>query len=130
MLCFQRRFPQLKLVADLSHFLCVAETNPWDETLTDAVSEMAPQVHHIHARIGYDHGPQVADPRAPEWESYVKGHERWWRKIWKSQKQQRAADNKQFVCNGLEGVCAASCMFVLIICIYIYGYLSCFRWQR
>ena len=44
------------------------------------------QVWHTHCRVGYDHGPQVADPRAPEWIPYMEGHERWWDAIWKAQK--------------------------------------------
>ena len=42
-------------------------------------------MYHIHARVGYDHGPQVADPRAPEWLPYTEGHEAWWEEIWKQQ---------------------------------------------
>ncbi len=37
-------------------------------------------------RVGYDHGPQVPDPRAPEWLPYVEGFEVWWDKIWEAQK--------------------------------------------
>ncbi|MEL6652469.1 MAG: sugar phosphate isomerase/epimerase, partial [Bacteroidota bacterium] len=33
---------------------------------------------HIHARIGHQEGPQVTDPRAPEWEQAVKAHFAWW----------------------------------------------------
>ena len=36
---------------------------------------------HIHARIGHPEGPQVNDPRAPEWEAAVKAHFGWWDKI-------------------------------------------------
>jgi len=79
------KFPQLKIVADLSHFICVAETDTKDEELTRMIESMAPQVHHIHSRIGYDHGPQVTDPRAPEWLPYTEGHEKWWDFIVKTQ---------------------------------------------
>jgi len=79
------KFPQMKMVADLSHFICVAETDTKDPDLTTMIQGMAPQVHHIHARIGYDHGPQVPDPRAPEWIPYTEGHEAWWDFIVKTQ---------------------------------------------
>ena len=36
---------------------------------------------HIHARIGHPEGPQVNDPRAPEWDDAVKAHVAWWDKI-------------------------------------------------
>lgn len=42
--------------------------------------------HPTHCRVGYDHGPQVSDPRAPEWLPYMEGHERWWDRIWQAQK--------------------------------------------
>lgn len=39
------------------------------------------RVEHIHARIGHEEGPQVNDPRAPEWEAAVKQHFAWWDKV-------------------------------------------------
>lgn len=75
----------LGLVADLSHFCVVAETSPSDPELCAVVEALAPYVRHVHARVGYDHGPQVGDPREPYWEEYVKGHERWWDQIWEAQ---------------------------------------------
>lgn len=55
------------MVADYSHWINVAETNAQDAVLTETINSVAPQIHHIHARIGYDHGPQVPDPRDPRW---------------------------------------------------------------
>jgi hypothetical protein len=34
------------------------------------------------SRVGYDHGPQVPDPRVGQWLEYMEGHERWWDAIW------------------------------------------------
>merc|ERR1711871_1358494 len=82
---FVPKYPDLKLVADLSHWINVAETNTEDYDLTQVIEDCAPQVWHTHCRVGYDHGPQVADPRAPEWITYMEGHERWWDAIWKAQ---------------------------------------------
>ena len=59
-------FPELRFVADLSHWTCVAETGPDDPDLTRVVEAIAPMTYHTHCRVGYDHGPQCADPRAPE----------------------------------------------------------------
>lgn len=36
---------------------------------------------HIHARVGYEEGPQVSDPRAPEWERHLANHLRLWQRI-------------------------------------------------
>jgi hypothetical protein len=38
-------------------------------------------VEHIHARIGHPEGPQVNDPRAPEWDEAMKAHIAWWDKV-------------------------------------------------
>lgn len=80
------RFPTLKFTADLSHFTCIAETDPSDVDLSSVVEALAPMVHHVHCRVGYDHGPQVADPRAEMWMPYTEGFERWWDLIWEAQK--------------------------------------------
>jgi len=79
---FVPRFPDLQLVADLSHWICVAETNTSDPDLTAVIENMAGKFRHTHCRVGYDHGPQVPDPRKGQWLSYMEGHERWWDKIW------------------------------------------------
>jgi len=75
----------LKIVADLSHFLCVAETNTEDPELCAVIEQLAPYVGHVHARVGYDHGPQVPDPRSAHWQSYVLGMEKWWKTIFQAQ---------------------------------------------
>eukprot|EP00939_MAST-03C_sp_MAST-3C-sp1_P001035 g1035.t1 len=82
---FLPKFPQLKFVADLSHYTCVAETGPDDPDLNAVIDALAPQVHHVHCRVGYDHGPQVSDPRMDDWIRYTEGFERWWDAIWESQ---------------------------------------------
>lgn len=82
---FVKDFPEMKLTADLSHWICVAETDTTDPDLTQVIEDLAPQVWHTHCRVGYDHGPQVPDPRSPEWIGYMEGHERWWDAIWKAQ---------------------------------------------
>jgi len=82
---FVPKFPNMKICADLSHWINVAETDCQDADLNSVIRQIAPQVHHVHCRVGYDHGPQVADPRAPEWLPYMEGHEKWWDLIWSCQ---------------------------------------------
>ena len=56
---FLPKFPNLKFVADLSHFTTIAETDPNDPDLTRVIEQIAHQTYHVHCRVGYDHGPQV-----------------------------------------------------------------------
>jgi len=65
---------KLKLCADYSHFVNVAEIHPSAKPIMDCFDILNPFVHHIHARVGFEEGPQVNDPRAPEWDSYVNSH--------------------------------------------------------
>ena len=78
-----RAFPELKLTADLSHFAVVAERvfHDGDEDWKACMAEIARATKHIHARVGYSQGPQVPDPRAPEYQSALEHHERWWDQI-------------------------------------------------
>ena len=76
---YLRRFPSLKLVADLSHFTCVCERllEVDDVDLTPTYA----RTFHLHARVGYDQGPQVPDPRAPEFAGFVDRFDAYWEKI-------------------------------------------------
>jgi hypothetical protein len=78
-----RAFPALKLTADLSHFCVVAERvfHEADEDWAAVMAEVARATVHIHARVGYAEGPQVPDPRAPEYEPALTRHEAWWDQI-------------------------------------------------
>jgi sugar phosphate isomerase/epimerase len=73
-----RALPTLRLTCDFSHWCVVCERLPDDEAvLTLAIS----RARHIHARVGYAQGPQVPDPRAPEFETELSVHESWWQRI-------------------------------------------------
>lgn len=74
------RFADLKLCADFSHWVCVGERllDDADEILHQCASRCV----HIHARVGYEEGPQVPDPRAPEYRRHLEAHERWWAWVW------------------------------------------------
>ena len=52
-----------RMVADLSHWINIAETNTEDPDLTAVIEKFADKFDHTHCRVGYDHGPQVPDPR-------------------------------------------------------------------
>lgn len=82
-------YPQLRLCADFSHWVCVCERLLTTEE--GILRECARRAIHIHARVGFENGPQVNDPRAPEWKSHVEAHERWWTWIWESQRSQGAS---------------------------------------
>jgi hypothetical protein len=79
------RFPDLKLTCDFSHWVCVAERLL--EDCGPILGLAAARCHHLHARVGFEEGPQVPDPRAPEWSRHVEAHEAWWDMIWASQQQ-------------------------------------------
>jgi hypothetical protein len=79
------KFPALKLTCDFSHWVCVAERLLPD--CGEIIELCAKHCHHVHARVGFEEGPQVSDPRAPEWSQHVAAHEAWWNQIWKSQQQ-------------------------------------------
>lgn len=72
-------FPDLRLTGDFSHWVNVSES-----LLNDQVENMERAIKHtdhIHNRVGHPEGPQVNDPRAPEWKSCVDAHLAWWDKI-------------------------------------------------
>jgi hypothetical protein len=77
------KYPELKLTCDLSHWVCVAERLLGD---CDKILRLAAKhCWHLHARVGYEQGPQVSDPRAPEWGAHLCAHELWWNDIWAAQ---------------------------------------------
>lgn len=76
---FLDKIPDLKLTLDISHWCAVHESLLWD--MEEIVELTLARTHHIHARVGHPEGPQVSDPRAPEWEDAVKKHLGWWDNI-------------------------------------------------
>lgn len=78
------RLPELRLTCDFSHWVVVLERQLDDDW--DAVLEVAKHAHHIHARVGYDQGPQVPHPAAPEFANALCSHQRYWEVIWSAQR--------------------------------------------
>ncbi len=76
---FIEKVPGLRLTLDISHWCNVHESYLSDQEET--VSLALRRTDHIHARIGHPEGPQVSDPRAPEWSDAVKAHFSWWDKV-------------------------------------------------
>lgn len=74
-----KKIPGLRLTLDISHWCNVHESYLGDQEETIALS--LSRTDHIHARIGHPEGPQVSDPRAPEWSGAVKTHFDWWDKV-------------------------------------------------
>ena len=72
-------FPRLSLVADFSHFCVVSESNLEDQK--ELLKKIYPKIKHLHARIGFEQSPQVNDPFAPEWQSYLDCYLNWWKEI-------------------------------------------------
>lgn len=78
-------FPKLKLIADFSHFSVVSESNLEDQQ--DLLTKIYPNIEHIHARIGFEQGPQVNNPFAPEWKNYLNQYSTWWKEVIEIQKK-------------------------------------------
>jgi hypothetical protein len=71
--------PEVRLTADFSHWCCVHESLLEDQP--EALSAAAKRSFYIHARVGFSQGPQIPDPRAPEWADTLATHLGWWKEI-------------------------------------------------
>ena len=72
---FLEAFPDLRLTLDISHWCNVHSSLLQDQK--EAVDLALSRSHHVHSRVGFAHGPQINDPRAPEWESTLATHFGW-----------------------------------------------------
>jgi sugar phosphate isomerase/epimerase len=80
-----KKIPNLRLTLDISHWCNVHESYLGDQEETVALA--LDRTDHIHARIGHPEGPQVSDPRAPEWKQAVETHFAWWDKVVEAKKK-------------------------------------------
>ncbi len=78
---FLEKYPDMALTLDISHWTNVHESMLEDQA--DSIELALQRTKHIHARIGHEEGPQVNDPRAPEWDYSFKKHVDWWDKALK-----------------------------------------------
>jgi len=80
--------PELKMTLDISHWMVVHESLLKNQD--KALEEVLDKSFHIHARVGHAEGPQVNDPKAPEWKKAVDRHLDLWEKVirqkWKTNK--------------------------------------------
>ncbi|HYC85585.1 MAG TPA: TIM barrel protein [Chryseosolibacter sp.] len=83
---FMEKLPELRITFDVSHWCNVHESALDDQPETIAMT--LDRVDHIHARIGHAEGPQVNDPRAPEWKDFVSAHFAWWDKVVERKKKE------------------------------------------
>ena len=81
--------PNLKLIADLSHFCVVSESDLSDQQ--ELLTRIYPNIQHIHARVGFEQSPQVNHPFAPEWKKHLDLYTTWWKEIIALQSQNGAA---------------------------------------
>jgi len=73
------KIPELRLTLDISHWTCVAGSLLEDQQET--VQKALERTDHIHSRVGLVNGPQIPDPRAPEFSKEVAAHFKWWDKV-------------------------------------------------
>jgi len=85
---YLEKIPSLKITLDISHWCNVAETFLEDQEL--AVDLAISRTEHIHSRVGYQEGPQIPDPRAPEWQEAIEIHANWWDKVIKRKQKEGA----------------------------------------
>jgi len=67
------------LTADFSHWVCTTESML--ENFRPALKKAISLSRHIHARFGYEQGPQVPDPRDPRWDYAKLKFLSWWDEI-------------------------------------------------
>ncbi|WP_127490717.1 sugar phosphate isomerase/epimerase family protein [Paenibacillus glycanilyticus] len=85
-----RKFPELRITADFSHWVNVCESHLEDqeEDIALAVSKTI----HIHGRVGYPEGPQIPHPASPYFQKELKLFMGWWQDIFRHQKDNGRAN--------------------------------------
>jgi hypothetical protein len=71
--------PELKLNLDISHWMVVHESDLSDQIAR--LESIFPQVHHIHARVGFEEGPQINNPQDKIWTGHLANHVNLWQKV-------------------------------------------------
>ena len=77
--------PSTRLTLDISHWCNVHESLLEDQEET--VQKALQHTDHIHSRVGHPEGPQVNDPRAPEWDKALQRHLGWWDEVVRRKKE-------------------------------------------
>jgi sugar phosphate isomerase/epimerase len=76
---YLKEISNLRITLDISHWCNVAES--WLDDQQDAVNLAISRTDHIHARIGFPEGPQIPDPRVPEWKEALDKYTGWWKQV-------------------------------------------------
>jgi hypothetical protein len=76
---YLRKFPQLRITADFSHWVNVCERLPDDQQ--ESLELACQRTVHIHGRVGYEEGPQVPDPSDLQYSAQIAWHDMQWDKI-------------------------------------------------
>ena len=77
-----------QLTLDVSHWMVVHESLLQEQDLL--LEGVLNRTQHIHARVGFEEGPQVNDPQAPEWKTALERH----LSIWETSIQKRWKEGK------------------------------------
>lgn len=73
--------PDFQITADFSHWVCVTESYLEPKHFGHIVEEAINRTRHIHARVGFPEGPQVPDPRLPNYSDALHHFICFWSKI-------------------------------------------------
>ena len=76
---YLEQLPGLRITLDISHWCNTAESLLNDQS--EAVDIAVSSTDHIHARVGFAEGPQITDPRDPEWNEAMQFHLQCWDKV-------------------------------------------------
>ncbi|TGV00240.1 sugar phosphate isomerase/epimerase family protein [Flavivirga rizhaonensis] len=80
--------PWIRITADFSHWCNVSESLLEDQPKN--IEKAIANTDHIHARVGFAEGPQIPDPRTPEWQITLDAHISWWDRIIELKRSQNA----------------------------------------
>lgn len=76
---YLKAVPDLRITADFAHFTVVHASDLSDQA--EGLAGLFHRVGHLHGRVGHSEGPQVPDPRAPEWAEWTARFTGWWKEI-------------------------------------------------
>lgn len=85
-----RKFPELRITADFSHWVNVCESMLEDQE--DNVSLAIERTIHVHGRVGFPEGPQVPHPASPFFAGELERFTGWWERM----VEQRAASGADY----------------------------------
>lgn len=71
--------PTMCITLDASHWCTVHESLLEDQE--DRMKKAIKATRHLHSRVGFQEGPQINDPRAPEWKETLERYFSWWDQV-------------------------------------------------